>query len=164
MRSHLLSCAALAVGTLGACGDSVVGLGFCLNIDGNCPRSSGPIDHFWIEGFPADKVGPPHPTQYGAWGELIKGDSITLYLLFGAGSGGKRDTVRSVGWTVSDTAVARIAAGTGGSGTMVAIAPGAFYVNTNNEHYRMLACRMDRTCSDIGQVRVAAPPTPRLTR
>jgi len=118
-----------------------------------------PSAELWITGLPHDKVGALHPSGQ-SWLDLIPGDSVTLYLVLGqVGVSSTSDTVRTVAWAVTDSAVARISAGAEGKGTLVAIAPGVFDVTANSEKRQMLACTA-AGCDFVRQIRVRASPSP----
>jgi hypothetical protein len=166
MRPHLVLSVVLAAGSLAACDWPRFGAApdVCLRIEaGDCQDTyggpSGLVTVLWIAGLPYDKVGPLDPLG-GSWEELLPGDSVTLYLVYGQyGPMGGTDTVRTVAWEVTNAAVARISAATGGRGTLVATAPGVFGVTANGTFPVMWACGTD-ACTLITRLRVVAPPTP----
>jgi hypothetical protein len=161
MRSHLVVSLALAAVSVAACNvpESSFGPDFCLPLDGPCTPSPGgtaSVVTYWIAGLPADRIS----TSVGATEELIPGDSITLHLVSGTtGPSSPSDTVRTVNWAVTNGAVARVTAGQGGSGALVAIAPGNFSLTANGGAALMFACG-PLGCTMITNIRVVAPPAP----
>ena len=158
MRSRLLLSFVLAAGSLTAC-DIPTGLGdFCF-MDGPCEPYPPRVVGYWVEGLPHDRV------NFSGDGlvHLVPGDSVTLYLVSGMNGPPGADTVRTVTWGVTDGAVARITPGRGGSGAVVAIAPGIFKVTANGGAVLMFAC-IGSSCATIRDIRVVAPPAPRVSR
>ena len=159
MRSRLLLSFALAAGSLIACNvpESSFGSDFCFALDSSCP-SSGATFSDWIAGLPRERVGAAHPSG-GFWEDLVPGDSVTLYFMSMQNGRGLADTVRTSDWAVTNSAVARISAGEGGRGTLIAIAPGNFDLVVSGATRRMVACTAT-DCVTISQIRVVAPPAP----
>lgn len=173
MRSHLIVGFALLAGSLTACDEGPVETDFCFNLDGNCPGSKPPPGFCWLcppdhatVGFPLDNVDSTvvHSDGYGYWGRLVVGDTVILYkVLLPAGRwppSTATDTARTVSWAVSDTAVARITAGTGGRGTLVARAAGTISVSADGEN-GIWSCK-GSVCLQVRQIIVAASPATRL--
>ena len=163
MRSRLLLSFALAAGSLTACDIpiDIFGPETCF-MDGPCQTytpAEGTVS-YWIAGLPYDRVSPSSPT----WLDLVQGDSATLHLVFRTyGPSEATDTVRVVAWAVTNGTVARITPGEGGSGALVAIAPGTFSITVNGNAAMMFACDAG-LCSMITSIRVVAPPAPRIAR
>ena len=131
-------------------------------MDGPCQTYSpggGAVVSYWIAGLPYDRVS----TSSTALLDLLSGDSATLYLVSGNGPSAASDTVRAVAWGVTNGAVARITPGQGGSGALVAIAPGTFGITANGLGAMMFACGASG-CNMISSIRVVAPPAPRISR
>ncbi len=158
MRSHLLVSFAIAAGTLSACNvpESSFGPNMCLPLDGPCTSGSGgtPVLTYSIVGLPVSRIS----TAAGAREDLLPGDSVTLYLVYGMGPAAS-DTVRTVSWSIPDGAVARITRGLDGSGAFVAVAPGATAVTANGYATTLFACGT-LGCTMITDLRVVAPPSP----
>jgi hypothetical protein len=164
MRSRLLFSFALAAGSLTACNIpiDIFGPDTCF-MDGPCGTYSpggGTVLSYWIAGLPYDRIS----TSSSDLLDLVPGDSATLYLVSGlSGPSAANDTVRAVAWAVTNGAVARITPGDGGSGALVAIAPGTFGITANGNASIMFTCGA-RGCNMISSLRVIAPPAPRISR
>lgn len=157
MRSHLILSFALAAGSLTACKAPEFSLGpnSCFSLDSPCgPYPPGGVVLSWIEGLPYDRV-----SSNAGWANLIPGDSVTLYLVSGPNGPPSADTVRTVTWGVTDSSVARVSPGQGGSGALVAVAPGTFKVTANGGTTFMSAC-IPGGCATFWEIRVVAPPAP----
>jgi len=158
MRPRLLLSFALAAGSLTACNIpiDIFGPDTCF-MDGPCQTNSpggGTVVSYWIAGLPYDRVS----ASSTALLDLVPGDSATLYLVFGTqGPSVPSDTARGVAWAVTNGAVARITPGQGGSGALVAIAPGTFSITADGYAQMMFACGASG-CNMISSIRVVAPP------
>lgn len=112
-----------------------------------------------------------HSDAHGMQARLGVGSSLSLYLVERSWSEEDftymRDTVRSVVWTVSDTAVAQITGTATGIGVLHAHSPGATVVFANAIRYPIYACTVysptSYSCSTVSHIRVV-PDTSNLLR
>ena len=156
MRLRLFLSSAVAAAALVACTfDFDLGPMFC-GMEGPCDSVAGFVAP-WITGLPFERAS----ISDAGWEDLVQGDSVALYLVSGDNPSNPRDTVRAVTWAVTDSAVARIAPGLGGSGVLVARAPGSFNITANGGVPPMFACGPSG-CARINLLRVIAPPTPNV--
>jgi hypothetical protein len=141
---------------IGACYDIDLG---CINIDGPCPGPPDLTPRIAITGFPPAQVdykrsGP----DGGAMGPVPIGGSVTLYAIRVPGGGAPvnvPDTVRTLRWGVSDSAVATISLRTNGGGVLTARAPGMVYVFVDGVPVTVWSCE-GNGCTRV-QIEVATP-------
>lgn len=157
MRQHTALAVAAATISFAACNVPESSFGnSCFSLDFGCQNTRGA--EFYVVGFPFDKVN----AVSGVY-EMVPGDHATLYFISGSfGLFGAVDTVRTVKWGVTDPAVARITAGQGGSGLLVAVAPGTFSVTIDGQGPWLWACAPTQ-CTNITSMRVVAPPAPAVS-
>jgi len=132
---------------------------FCLEIDGPCANTAQPGS--FIFGFPYEKLDTRASVGGGAGyaGTLHVGDMVLLHLVSQPRGEVTQatDTVRSVGWGLTDSLAAHIESLPNGVGRLTAIAPGRVGLILANGSSQMWSCHTESfafACSSVARIDV----------